>query len=344
MQPKPPAQPVKTKEGLNAAISNARSKYVVRVDEANAERGIELPNRATKLIPHEQAPKQTIPNKLVRETLITHANNLMLKHRDMTELLKTYEENMSRLDHSEFVFVTGKTNKIDQQIEKIRNKISHKSIVFLKWEHERRVQLEVKLQEVSQQYRLKVSDLEAEYRMEKSKQDQDLQDALLKSQSRTLGGDWQELVDPTTQSVYYLNTTTGHSQWERPAEISASADEIAAVTCAICLDVLKGACVQCKNGHLFCRDCLRLHLAASQNPTCPTCRVYIENDGIRNKMAEQVAKKLSGLNDVDLEAKMKASPEHVLSEHKKVMATMTRSLEIERMYQHTQTFIFNCPD
>ena len=61
-------------------------------------------------------------------------------------------------------------------------------------------------------------------------------------------------------------------------------------------------------------------------------------------MAEQVARKLSGLNDVDLEAKMKASPEHVLSEHKKVMATMTRSLEIERMYQHTQTFIFNCPD
>ena len=53
--------------------------------------------------------------------------------------------------------------------------------------------------------------------------------------------------------------------------------------------------------------------------------VYIENDGIRNKMAEQVAKKLSGLNDIDLEAKMKASPEHVLNEHKKVMATMTRS-------------------
>ena len=104
------------------------------------------------------------------------------------------------------------------------------------------MQLEVKLQEVSQQYRLKVSDLEAEYRMEKSKQDQDLQDALLKSQSRTLGGDWQELVDPTTQSVYYLNTTTGHSQWER-TQISASADEIAAVTCAICLDVLKrGLC------------------------------------------------------------------------------------------------------
>ena len=203
------------------------------------------------------------------------------------------------------------------------------------------MQLEVKLQEVSQKYRLKVSNLEAEYRMEKSKQDQELQDALLKSQSRTLGGDWQELIDPTTQSVYYLNTTTGHSQWERPAEISASADEIAAVTCAICLDVLKGACVQCKNGHLFCRDCLRLHLTASQNPTCPTCRVYIENDGIRNKMAEQVAKKLSGLNDIDLEAKMKASPEHVLNEHKKVLATMTRSLEIERTYQQIQKYTFS---
>ena len=70
---------------------------------------------------------------------------------------------------------------------------------------------------------------------------------------------------------------------------------------AICLDILKGTCVQCTNGHLFCRDCLRLHLTASQNRTCPTCRVYIENDGIRNKMAEQVAKKLSGLNDVDLD-------------------------------------------
>ena len=81
---------------------------------------------------------------------------------------------------------------------------------------------------------------------------------------------------------------------------------------------------------MFCRDCLRLHLTASQNRTCPTCRVYIENDGIRNKMAEQVAKQLSGLNDVDLEEKMKASPENVLNEHKKVINTMTRSLEIQR--------------
>ena len=73
-----------------------------------------------------------------------------------------------------------------------------------------------------------------------------------------------------------------------------------------------------------------MHLTASQNRTCPTCRVYIENDGIRNTMAEQVAKKLSGLNDVDLEEKMKASPENVLKEHKKLLNTMTRSLEIER--------------
>ena len=47
-------------------------------------------------------------------------------------------------------------------------------------------------------------------------------------------------------------------------------------------------------------------------------------------MAEQVAKKLSGLNDVDLEEKMKASPENVLNEHKKIINTMTRSLEIQR--------------
>ena len=58
VQPKPTAQPVKIKGGATTAISNARSKYVVRVDGANAERGIELPNRATKLIPHEPAPKQ----------------------------------------------------------------------------------------------------------------------------------------------------------------------------------------------------------------------------------------------------------------------------------------------
>ena len=137
----------------------------------------------------------------------------MIKHRDMATTLKTYEENISRLEHSEFVFITNKTNKIDQQIEQIRNKISHKSIAFLKWEHDHRVQLEVKLQEISQKYRLKVSELESDYRTEKSKRDQDLQDALLESQSRTLGGDWQELIDPSTQSVYYLNTTTGHSQW-----------------------------------------------------------------------------------------------------------------------------------
>ena len=47
------------------------------------------------------------------------------------------------------------------------------------------------------------------------------------------------------------------------------------------------------------------------------------------------------MNDIDLEAKMKASPEHVLNEHKKVLATMTRSLEIERTYQQIQKYTFS---
>lgn len=210
-----------------------------------------------QILPLSSAPNQTNnSSSVVHQTFIMHANNLMGKHRDMATTLKTYEENISRLEHSEFVFITNKTNKIDHQIEQIRNKISQKSITFLKWDHEHRVKLEVQLHAISQTYRLKISELESEFRTEKSKCDQDLQDALLKSQSRTLGGDWQELIDPSTQSIYYLNTTTGHSQWyvrvyihiwfmhflthyyyytihcrERPAEINATADEIAAVTC-----------------------------------------------------------------------------------------------------------------
>ena len=69
------------------------------------------------------------------------------------------------------------------------------------------------------------------------------------------------------------------------------APTVQAVTCAICLDI----CIDptsCKNGHLYCLDCLRSHLTVSQYRSCPTCRISIEGDGVRNMLAEDLAARL----------------------------------------------------
>jgi len=110
-------------------------------------------------------------------------------------------------------------------------------------------------------------------------------------------GSWKEMMDPASGATYYLDLDTGHSQWNRPGEMDATSDEVASVTCAICLDICSYP-ASCRNGHLYCTECLRAHLEVSANSTCPTCRVLIQrNDdgesyGVRNMLAESLAKRL----------------------------------------------------
>ena len=37
--------------------------------------------------------------------------------------------------------------------------------------------------------------------------------------------EWKEAVDPDTKHMYYVNTMTGHTQWERPAAMGPAPHE-----------------------------------------------------------------------------------------------------------------------
>ena len=56
--------------------------------------------------------------------------------------------------------------------------------------------------------------------------------------------------------------------------------------CAICLSTPEGHVHQCRNGHLFCAECLSEHRARASGTTCPTCRVPLPSEPIRNIVAE----------------------------------------------------------
>lgn len=67
----------------------------------------------------------------------------------------------------------------------------------------------------------------------------------------------------------------------RPAESSA-------YDCAICLSRPAGHVHQCSNGHIFCAECLDEHRASERSASsrCPTCRVTLPDEPIRNLLIE----------------------------------------------------------
>ena len=56
--------------------------------------------------------------------------------------------------------------------------------------------------------------------------------------------------------------------------------------CAICLSTPEGQVHQCRNGHLFCAECLTEHRNKHRGTQCPTCRVALPSEPIRNLIAE----------------------------------------------------------
>ena len=139
----------------------------------------------------------------------------------------------------------------------------------------------------------RLSRLDQEFRKKQSNLDRTLIANLSKVRERLAAssGSWEELKDPQTNTVYYLDVSTGHSQWERPSEMDCTTKEIQMVTCAICLDICLHP-TSCPNGHLYCLECLRSHLRFSQHRSCPSCRICIEGDGVRNMLAEDLSSRL----------------------------------------------------
>lgn len=50
-------------------------------------------------------------------------------------------------------------------------------------------------------------------------------------------------------------------------------DDLKEFQCGICLSLLRTP-MQCKNGHIFCEDCIKRSLRS--RPQCPTCRCSME--------------------------------------------------------------------
>ena len=57
--------------------------------------------------------------------------------------------------------------------------------------------------------------------------------------------------------------------------------------CAICLGTPEFHVHQCRNGHLFCAECLLEHTERRRGTQCPTCRVPLPSEPIRNLVAER---------------------------------------------------------
>ena len=80
------------------------------------------------------------------------------------------------------------------------------------------------------------------------------------------------------------------------APAAAVAEDHVELQCALCIDIPDGKVVQCRNGHIFCADCLD-KLRDSRGPmsdTCPTCRVALPDLPIRNRIAERAIGNLPG--------------------------------------------------
>ena len=71
-----------------------------------------------------------------------------------------------------------------------------------------------------------------------------------------------------------------------PARARPADDSI--FDCTICLSLPASTVVQCRNGHLFCSDCLETHCSSgsSNRSRCPTCRVALGGTPIRCLSAE----------------------------------------------------------
>jgi hypothetical protein len=70
-----------------------------------------------------------------------------------------------------------------------------------------------------------------------------------------------------------------------PADMRFVGDEFKNYICAICMEICRKP-RQCKDGHLFCFDCLKQQI--EHNPSCPSCRNEIALDNIsRNLVAEK---------------------------------------------------------
>ena len=219
-----------------------------------------------------------------------------------------------------------------------KNMQQHRHQLFrdrtIQTEREKTVSFEFtqRLQSISQSNFSRLSTLDTDHRRKQSSRDRNLIRNLSKAREllAVKAGAWDELHDPETGTVYYFDCSTGHSQWERPSEMDATSKEVGLVTCAICLDVCEYP-TSCRNGHLYCTECLRSHLEVSHNRTCPTCRVVIEGDGVRNMLAEDLVLRLKKSNQhLDNANEKRNSEEIIMKKHQREIEEDCVKLELAK--------------
>ena len=69
--------------------------------------------------------------------------------------------------------------------------------------------------------------------------------------------------------------------------------------CPLCMELPNAEVHQCSNGHVFCSDCLGMHRKQQYagSSKCPTCRVALGDEPIRNREAEKRIGLLAGACD-----------------------------------------------
>jgi len=80
---------------------------------------------------------------------------------------------------------------------------------------------------------------------------------------------------------------THHASYTVRAQMTTRPADASDYDCAICLSAPEFQVHQCRNGHLFCAECLQECQARAVNAKCPTCRVALPREPIRNLVAER---------------------------------------------------------
>ena len=331
----PPPNPIPQNETTSSVSAPNKKNKNKNKNESKSKYIVDLPSENNSLI----NPSKTFTGGSVISS--TANTNAIDTNSAKPPTKSTKRSRKRRLDFSRKLRAIEKQRSLRLDAARQRheqNLQQHRHKLFLRraaqTEREKTVSFEFtqRLQSTAQQNFGRLATLDADHRRCQATRDRQLISALSKAREllAVKSGSWDELHDPETGAVYYFDCSTGHSQWERPSEMDATSAEVGAVTCAICLDICT-APTSCRNGHLYCLECLRAHLAVSPNASCPTCRVAVVGDGTRNMLAEDLVVRLRKANQhMESSETKRTQEETLLKKHQSDVEADASRLEAEK--------------